>query len=94
MSIFEAKTPSSSLRKAARLMGKAGGVAASEKLTPEQRSLRAAHAHAVRFAKMTPDERSAEARRAINIRWARVAAARQRCTAQNDNKENQNENHG
>jgi hypothetical protein len=43
-------------------------------MTPEERSLRAAHAHAARFAKMTPEERSAEARRAINIRWAQVRA--------------------
>ena len=78
MSTFETKAPSSRLRKAARVMGRAGGFAASQKLTPEQRSLRAANAHAARFAKMTPEERSAEARRAINIRWAKVAD-RKRC---------------
>jgi hypothetical protein len=80
MNTFEAKAPLSSLRKAARVMGRAGGSAAAEKLNPEQRSLRAARANAARFAKMTPEERSAEARPAVNVRWARVAAARTRCT--------------
>ena len=74
-------------------MGRAGGIAASKKLTPEQRSLRAAHAHAARFEKMTPEERSAEARRAINIRWARVFATRNRCAAKH-RKETNNENDG
>jgi hypothetical protein len=59
---------------AAVALGRLGGLAAQNKMTPAERHTQARRAARARWAQTSPEERSALARRAVLARWAQFRA--------------------